>query len=111
MNLCAVAPVPKCCREEVEEVEAGKKAKMAEIYQKLKPMGLQEGSSLESQGKTTLLQHSVLMLTENVTYQNEACGMCPLSLSSVWRQAGSIAIPAISHICTTSDVEFISYMY
>ena len=45
---CAIAPVPKCCREEVEE--AGKKAKMDEIYQKLKPMGLLEGSSLEIQG-------------------------------------------------------------
>jgi len=37
----------------VEEAEAGKKAKMAGTYQKLKPVGLQEGSTSESQGETT----------------------------------------------------------
>lgn len=44
--------MPKGCREEVEEVEAGKKTTMDEIYQKLKPMGLQDGSSLEIQEET-----------------------------------------------------------
>lgn len=44
--------MPKGCREEVGEVEAGKKTKTDEIYQKSKPMALQDGSSLESQEET-----------------------------------------------------------
>lgn len=45
-------------------MEDGKKSKMDEIDQKLKPMGLLEGSS--RQGSVLVLQHSGLLLTENI---------------------------------------------
>lgn len=45
-------------------MEDGKKSKMDENYQELKPMGLWEGSS--RQGSVLVLQHSGLMLTENI---------------------------------------------
>lgn len=62
-------------------MEDGKKSKMDEIDQKLKPMGLWEGSS--RQGSVLVLQHSGLLLTENINLTKIKPVICFLSLSSI----------------------------
>lgn len=82
-----MAPVPKCCREEVEVVEAGKAAKMDEIYQKLKLMGL-EGAAVwrckGRQGSASALQYSVFMSAGNINFTKTKPVLCVLCLSHLY---------------------------